>query len=324
MAGIFTCAFRCAATTTISGARNAFCRSRCSDSAPECAWVRARCAASSSPKPRRARPRARRTKRHGRRRPWSGARTALANISSRAAASGAGSVRVRAERRAEQRVYGLHAGIVADSCHAGASPKPASATRTRSSRCCARSSRRPARCSRSAAAPASTRVHFAAHLPQLVWQPSEVAGAARAARRAHQARRPAPTCAAPLALDVRAHALAGARGRRGVQRQYAAHHVVGGGRQLLPRRRRGAGAREACCASTARSAIGGRYTSASNARVRRVAAGARPGERHARFRGARRAGARPGAASSRADHAMPANNRTLLWRRAANAARTFA
>ena len=71
----------------------------------------------------------------GRSLPWSGARTALANISSRAAAVGAGSVSARADWRCSSEVYGLHAGIVADSPVLAYSDAW-NATRTPSSRSC--------------------------------------------------------------------------------------------------------------------------------------------------------------------------------------------
>ena len=57
-----------AATTTISGARNALSRSRSRLSAPICGCVRRSCSASSAPKRSRASPRTT-TKRHGRSRP---------------------------------------------------------------------------------------------------------------------------------------------------------------------------------------------------------------------------------------------------------------
>src|SRR5256886_10358931 len=66
--------------------------------APRCGWARCACSANSSPRRSRVLPRTT-TKRQGRKRPWSGARTALDKMSSSAPSSGAGSVSSRAERR---------------------------------------------------------------------------------------------------------------------------------------------------------------------------------------------------------------------------------
>src|SRR6516162_5631649 len=98
MTGIFTFGSQWAATTTMSGARNAFSRSRCRVSSAVCGWLRRSCSASSAPKRSRAAARTV-TKRHGRSRPWSGARAAAEKMSSSAPASGAGSVSARADRR---------------------------------------------------------------------------------------------------------------------------------------------------------------------------------------------------------------------------------
>ena len=161
-----------------------------------------------------------------------------------------------------------------------------------------------------AARGAFRRAPAAAHLAA-----ERIACASRAARRAHPRCTGSPNLRAPIALDVCAAPLAVRAAADAVFSANTLHimawHAV---RAVLPRRRRAARRAAACCACTGRFASAAAHTSDSNAAVRRLAARARPAERHARFRGARCAGAARRDSNSRADHAMPANNRTLVWR----------
>src|SRR6202050_2521357 len=200
LTGTFTCALQRTATTTISGARSALARSRCSDSSPVCGCVRCRWSASRPPKRCRAAPRTT-TKRHGRRRPWSGARAALAKISSSAPASGAGSVSARAECRVSR---------------ASMACMPAlSQTRAmlNSSGACERNKgpilavleRELARATRVleiGSGSGTHALHFAAHLPHLWWQPSELPENLPALT-ARLAQAGLANLAAPLPLDAR-------------------------------------------------------------------------------------------------------------------------
>src|SRR6516164_1747155 len=201
MTGIFTVLSPCAATTTISGARNALSRSRCRPSSPICGCVRRKCAASTAPSRSRAAPRTT-TNRHGRRRPWSGARAAAEKMSSSAPASGAGSVSARAERRASRASMACMAPL--SQTHAMLSLSEA----------CERN-KGPILAVLRAELAGSTRVlevgsgtgqhavYFAAALPQLVWQPSELAeNLAPLAERVRL--EGGANLREPLALDVRA------------------------------------------------------------------------------------------------------------------------
>jgi len=156
-------------------------------------------------------------------------------------------------------------------------------------------------------------VYFAAHLPQLTWQASEVP-ALLPALEARLGLAGAATLPAPLALDVRA--LPWPAGP--VDAVFSANtlHIMGmeGVRDFF----RGAGtvldARGILCVYGPFN-YGGRFTSDSNAqfdawlRARDAHSGIRDFE-------AMDALARAAGLALHADHAMPANNRTLVWRRA--------
>ena len=155
-------------------------------------------------------------------------------------------------------------------------------------------------------------LHFAAALPQLVWQTSEVPGQLDAVR-AWLAARGLPNVLAPIELDVRGEWPAGS-----FDAIFSANtlHIMGwdGVCALF----RGVAR---CLAPGGVLAIygpfnyGGRHTSDSNAafddllRRRDPASGIR--DREAVEELARAAGLEPVA-----DHAMPANNRLLVWTRA--------
>ena len=155
-------------------------------------------------------------------------------------------------------------------------------------------------------------LHFAAALPQLVWQTSEVPGQLDAVR-AWLAARGLPNVLAPIELDVRGEWPAGS-----FDAIFSANtlHIMGwdGVCALF----RGVAR---CLAPGGVLAIygpfnyGGRHTSDSNAafddllRRRDPASGIR--DREAVEELARAAGLAPVA-----DHAMPANNRLLVWARA--------
>ena len=155
-------------------------------------------------------------------------------------------------------------------------------------------------------------LHFAAALPRVVWQTSEVPGQGDAVR-AWLAAHPLPNVLAPVALDVRGAWPAGP-----FDAIFSANtlHIMGwdGVRALFS----GVGQ---CLAPGGVLAIygpfnyGGRHTSDSNAafddllRRRDPASGIR--DREAVEELARAAGLAPVV-----DHAMPANNRLLVWARA--------
>ena len=152
-------------------------------------------------------------------------------------------------------------------------------------------------------------LHFAAALPRVVWQTSEVPGQGDAVR-AWLAAHPLPNVLAPVELDVRGAWPAGP-----FDAVFSANtlHIMGwdGVRALFS----GVGQ---CLAPGGVLAIygpfnyGGRYTSDSNAafdewlRRRDPASGIRDHEAVDAL--ARAAGLEP-----LADHAMPANNRLLVW-----------
>jgi cyclopropane fatty-acyl-phospholipid synthase-like methyltransferase len=157
-------------------------------------------------------------------------------------------------------------------------------------------------------------VHFAAGLPQLLWQPSELAENLPAL--AERIRREGgANLRAPLALDVRDDPWPVAA----VDGVFSANtlHIMAW--SAVCEFFRGVGAVLALCGVLCVYGpfrFGGRHTSDSNAafdhylRERDPASGVRDFEAldtQAQARGLRFA----------ADHAMPANNRTLVWRRAA-------
>jgi cyclopropane fatty-acyl-phospholipid synthase-like methyltransferase len=159
-------------------------------------------------------------------------------------------------------------------------------------------------------------VHFAAHLPHLSWQPSEVAALLPAL--AERVRlEGSPNLRLPLALDVRAtpwpHAEADAI--------FSANtlHIMGW--DAVEDFFRGVGA--ALGPGGVLCVYGpfnyqGRYTSASNAQFD---AWLKTRDPHSALRDFEAVNARAAAQQLMlaADHAMPANNRTLVWRRPAHA-----
>ena len=159
-------------------------------------------------------------------------------------------------------------------------------------------------------------VHFAAHLPHLSWQPSEVAALLPAL--AERVRlEGSPNLRSPIALDVRAtpwpHAEADAI--------FSANtlHIMGW--EEVEDFFRGVGA--ALGPGGVLCVYGpfnyqGRYTSASNAQFD---AWLKTRDPHSALRDFEAVNARAAAQQLllAADHAMPANNRTLVWRRPAHA-----
>jgi len=159
-------------------------------------------------------------------------------------------------------------------------------------------------------------VHFAAHLPHLSWQPSEVAALLPAL--AERVRlEGSPNLRLPIALDVRAtpwpHAEADAI--------FSANtlHIMGW--DAVEEFFRGVGA--ALGPGGVLCVYGpfnfqGRYTSASNAQFD---AWLKTRDPHSALRDFEAVNARAAAQQLllAADHAMPANNRTLVWRRPAHA-----
>jgi len=156
-------------------------------------------------------------------------------------------------------------------------------------------------------------VHFAAHLPRLTWQPSELAeNLAPLAERIRAAQ--LPNLRAPLALDVRAHPWPMAA----ADAVFSANtlHIMAW--EAVQQFFDGVGALLAapgvlCVYGPFR--FRGRHSSDSNAafdaylRERDPLSGVRDFE-------ALDALARAQGLKFSADHAMPANNRTLVWRRA--------
>jgi cyclopropane fatty-acyl-phospholipid synthase-like methyltransferase len=159
-------------------------------------------------------------------------------------------------------------------------------------------------------------VHFAAHLPHLSWQPSEVAALLPAL--AERVRlEGSPNLRLPIALDVRAtpwpHAEADAI--------FSANtlHIMGW--DAVEDFFRGVGATlgpgGVLCVYGPFN-YQGRYTSASNAQFD---AWLKTRDPHSALRDFEAVNARAAAQQLMlaADHAMPANNRTLVWRRPAHA-----
>jgi SAM-dependent methyltransferase len=159
-------------------------------------------------------------------------------------------------------------------------------------------------------------VHFATHLPQLSWQPSEIAallpGLAERARLEGS-----PNLRPPIALDVRAAPWP----YRGADAIFTANtlHIIGW--DAVEDFFRGVGA--ALGAGGVLCVYGpfnyqGRYTSASNAQFD---AWLKARDPHSAIRDFEALNALAAAQELvlTADHAMPANNRTLVWRRPARA-----
>lgn len=156
-------------------------------------------------------------------------------------------------------------------------------------------------------------VHFGAHLPHLEWQPTELAHALPplAARIALEG---PPNVLAPLALDVRARpwpagacdAVFTANTLHIMDSSCVEHFFRGVGETLIA-------PGVLCVYGPFRH--GGRYTSASNAEFDRHLRGRDPAS------GIRDLEALDALALARglvleADHALPANNELLVWRRA--------
>jgi len=159
-------------------------------------------------------------------------------------------------------------------------------------------------------------VHFAAHLPHLSWQPSEVAALLPAL--AERVRlEGSPNLRLPIALDVRAMPWP----RAEADAIFSANtlHIMGW--DEVEDFFRGVGA--ALGPGGVLCVYGpfnyqGRYTSASNAQFD---AWLRTRDPHSALRDFEAVNARAAAQQLllAADHAMPANNRTLVWRRPAHA-----
>jgi cyclopropane fatty-acyl-phospholipid synthase-like methyltransferase len=156
-------------------------------------------------------------------------------------------------------------------------------------------------------------VHFATHLPQLRWQASEVAALLEPlAQRIQLAR--LPNLAAPLALDVRSRpwpplavdAVFSANTLHIMEQAAVAQFFRGVGVLL-------AGGGALCVYGPFN--YQGRYTSDSNAQFDQWLQQRDP---RSAIRNFEAVDALAGAAglTLAADHAMPANNRTLVWRRA--------
>jgi cyclopropane fatty-acyl-phospholipid synthase-like methyltransferase len=157
-------------------------------------------------------------------------------------------------------------------------------------------------------------VYFAAQLPQLTWQPSEVAALLpELAERIRFAG--APNLREPLALDVRAlpwpvapvDAIFSANTLHIMAPEAVQQFFRGVGAVLLP---------EGVLCVYGPFNYQGRYTSESNARFDLWLKARDPRSALRDFESIDALARQQGLALS-ADHAMPANNRTLLWRRRA-------
>jgi cyclopropane fatty-acyl-phospholipid synthase-like methyltransferase len=164
-------------------------------------------------------------------------------------------------------------------------------------------------------------VHFARHLPHLSWQPSEVSEQQPALAERIRLEGPANLCA-PIVLDVRSLPWPARSARAAFDAVFTANtlHIMGW--ESVADFFRGAGGLIAaggvlCVYGPFR--YRGRYTSDSNAefdawlRARDPLSGIRDFE-------ALDALARAQRLTLTADHAMPANNQTLVWRAAGVAA----
>ena len=191
-------------------------------------------------------------------------------------------------------------------------PPPASATASRSWRCCAAISPTGATCWKSAAAPASTRCISPRALPHLRWQTSDVA--ANLPRHPPVAGRRGAAEHAGAAGARRQRACAGRALRRGLQRQHAAHHELARGHAVLRGTRPAAGIGRAA----------GRLRAVQPRRRRSAAPATRPSMRRcapptraAASATSKRSMRWPDAAGLQLleDGAMPANNRCIVWRK---------
>ncbi len=159
-------------------------------------------------------------------------------------------------------------------------------------------------------------VHFATHLPQVSWQPTEIAALLPGLAERVRLEGP-PNLRPPILLDVRATPWP----YTGADAIFTANtlHIIGW--DAVEDFFRGVGA--ALGAGGALCVYGpfnyqGRYTSASNAQFD---AWLKARDPHSAIRDFEALHALAAAQELRlaADHAMPANNRTLLWRRPARA-----
>ena len=176
---------------------------------------------------------------------------------------------------------------------------------------------RRAWCSKSARARASTPCTSRGNLPQLSWQPTDQAEHLAALTARVGVEGPC-NLLPPLELDVADSALALRRrlGRRGLQREHAAHHGLAARAGVLPRRRARAASRGPADrlralplfgASTPRTATTRSTTRCAAAIPRAASAISSPSTRSRAPRVSRLVD----------DVAMPANNQTLVWRKAA-------
>ena len=156
-------------------------------------------------------------------------------------------------------------------------------------------------------------VHFARHLPHLSWQPTELGAELGPLAERVRLEGP-PNLRPPIALDVRAHPWPVAR----VDALFSANtlHIMAW--DAVEHFFRGSGAvLEAagvlCVYGPFR--YRGAYTSASNAEFDRLLRWRDPASGIRDFEALERLAAAAGLALS-ADHPMPANNQTLVWRRA--------
>lgn len=155
-------------------------------------------------------------------------------------------------------------------------------------------------------------VHFARHLPHLSWQPTELGAELGALTERIRLEGP-PNLRPPIALDVRAHPWPVQR----VDAVFSANtlHIMAW--DAVEQFFRGVGAvLEAtgvlCVYGPFR--YGGAYTSASNAEFDHLLRRRDPASGVRDFEALERLAAAAGLALS-ADHPMPANNQTLVWRR---------
>jgi cyclopropane fatty-acyl-phospholipid synthase-like methyltransferase len=157
-------------------------------------------------------------------------------------------------------------------------------------------------------------VHFAAHLPHLTWQPSEVAALLPPLAERVRLEGP-PKLQTPIALDVCEHPWPVAA----VDAIFSANTLHIMGPEALPEFFRGVGAAlmpEGVLCVYGPFNYRGRYTSESNAQFDLWLKARDPRSAIRDFETVDALARQQGLTLS-ADHAMPANNRTLVWRRRA-------
>ena len=154
-------------------------------------------------------------------------------------------------------------------------------------------------------------VHFARHLPHLDWQPTEVGAELGALAERVRLEGP-PNLRPPIELDVRAHPWPLGR----IEAMFSANtlHIMAW--EAVEHFFRGAG--EALTPPGVLCVYGpfryrGAYTSDSNAEFDRFLRGRDPASGIRDFEALEALAARAGLELA-ADHAMPANNQTLVWR----------